>query len=219
MPMKDRKVREDEILEKLYMKTEEGKNTTVDSLHALEIGQVGETLSRLEEEGLVKVNNNDVSLTEKGRQRAMKIVRRHRLAEVLFHEVFDLEKEKLEGPACTFEHIISEELVDRICSFLGHPTHCPHGMPIPRGECCKTFIREIKPLVERLSDMPPGTMSTIHYIVPSSKRLLHKLTSLGLHPGAKIKLVQKSPAFVVEINGTIVAVDKAIADNVYVISQ
>lgn len=43
---------------------------------------------------------------------------------------------EVEKSACTFEHILSPEVTDRICTFLGHPTACPHGSPIPKGPCC-----------------------------------------------------------------------------------
>ena len=42
----------------------------------------------------------------------------------------------IEKNACTFEHILSPEVTDRICTFLGHPRTCPHGSPIPPGDCC-----------------------------------------------------------------------------------
>ena len=42
----------------------------------------------------------------------------------------------IEKNACTFEHILSPEVTDRICTFLGHPRTCPHGSPIPEGDCC-----------------------------------------------------------------------------------
>ena len=47
----------------------------------------------------------------------------------------------VETNACTFEHILSPEVTDRICTFLGHPKTCPHGSPIPPGECCQNAAR------------------------------------------------------------------------------
>src|SRR3954466_7109333 len=78
-----------------------------------------------------------VEFTEKGRQRAADVIRRHRLAERLFTETLHVEDEtEIEQQACKFEHILSPEATDRICAFLGHPRTCPHGSPIPAGECC-----------------------------------------------------------------------------------
>ena len=76
--------------------------------------------------------------TEKGRIRAENVIRRHRLAERLFIQTFQVsDEQEVEEQACKFEHILSAEATDRICTFLGHPLTCPHGSPIPRGECCR----------------------------------------------------------------------------------
>jgi putative ABC transport system ATP-binding protein len=78
-----------------------------------------------------------VELTPRGRQRAADIIRRHRLAERLFTDSLSLDSEtEIEQQACKFEHILSPEATDKICAFLGHPQTCPHGAPIPPGECC-----------------------------------------------------------------------------------
>jgi putative ABC transport system ATP-binding protein len=78
-----------------------------------------------------------VELTARGRERAGSIIRRHRLAERLFTDSLAMDSEsEIEQQACKFEHILSPEATDKICTFLGHPRTCPHGAPIPRGECC-----------------------------------------------------------------------------------
>lgn len=78
-----------------------------------------------------------VALTVRGRQRAADIIRRHRLAERLFTDSLAMDSEtEIEQQACKFEHILSSEATDKICAFLGHPRTCPHGNPIPPGDCC-----------------------------------------------------------------------------------
>jgi putative ABC transport system ATP-binding protein len=79
-----------------------------------------------------------VELTSRGRERAGNIIRRHRLAERLFTDSLAMDSEsEIEQQACKFEHILSPEATDKICTFLGHPKTCPHGAPIPPGECCR----------------------------------------------------------------------------------
>jgi len=79
-----------------------------------------------------------VELTPRGRLRAADIIRRHRLAERLFTDSLALDSEsEIEQQACKFEHILSTEATDKICSFLGHPRTCPHGAAIPPGPCCE----------------------------------------------------------------------------------
>jgi putative ABC transport system ATP-binding protein len=78
-----------------------------------------------------------VELTPRGRERAASIIRRHRLAERLFTDSLAMDSEsEIEQQACKFEHILSLEATDKICTFLGHPRTCPHGAPIPPGLCC-----------------------------------------------------------------------------------
>jgi putative ABC transport system ATP-binding protein len=78
-----------------------------------------------------------VELTARGRERAGSIIRRHRLAERLFTDSLAMDSEsEIEQQACKFEHILSLEATDKICTFLGHPRTCPHGAPIPPGTCC-----------------------------------------------------------------------------------
>ncbi len=79
-----------------------------------------------------------IEYTDRGQLRARNVVRRHRLAERLFVQTFRVDNEsEVEQQACKFEHILSPEATDSICTFLGHPAACPHGNVIPAGECCE----------------------------------------------------------------------------------
>jgi len=85
-----------------------------------------------------------VELTSRGRQRAADVIRRHRLAERLFTDSLAMDSEtEIEQQACKFEHILSPEATDKICTFLGHPRTCPHGAPIPPGACCGRTTAEL----------------------------------------------------------------------------
>src|SRR5262249_20573871 len=91
-----------------------------------------------------------VKLTSRGRQRAADIIRRHRLAERLFTDSLALESEsEIEQQACKFEHILSPEATEKICTFLRHPKTCPHGAPIPRGQCCGSNAQGAVPAAKR----------------------------------------------------------------------
>ena len=92
--------------------------------------------------GLVEHGKEVVDFTDRGRQRATDVIRRHRLAERLFTQTFHVKDEhEVEEQACKFEHILSPEATDSICTFLGHPETCPHGSPIPKGDCCIQQLR------------------------------------------------------------------------------
>lgn len=141
----DDEIRFDHLLEQIWICGEEGRPALKETLRVegpagqlplLPTEPVSRILSRLTDLQLVAPNGDAVSLTEQGRQRARNVVRRHRLAERLFKDTFRIDDAEAHTQACKFEHIISPELDERICSFLGHPKTCPHGNPIPPGTCC-----------------------------------------------------------------------------------
>ena len=101
--------------------------------------------------------------------------------------------------------------------FLGHPRVCPHNKPIPPGECCKRYKKEISPLVLPLTAAEIGTEAKIVYILPSLKLRLSKLTNLGVIPGNIIRLKQKSPAFVISVEESTIAIDSDVAGEIFVL--
>ena len=167
-------------------------------------------------DGLASVEGTEIHLTEKGHKFARGLIRRQRLAERLFTDVFEMPDDTVVNDACKMEHILSEELTESVCTFLGHPPSCPHGKPIPRGECCRKFKIEITPVVMRLSEFEVGAMGKITFIVPSDPYRISKLNSLGIAAGSVIKLVQKTPSFVFQIDETTVALDPEIAKEIFV---
>jgi DtxR family transcriptional regulator, Mn-dependent transcriptional regulator len=207
---------QDEILELVWTLREEGSSTRAQLLRRTEEDQPEKLIEELSSVGLLDATGDEVRLTKPGEERARVIIRRHRLAEVLLNNLFDLDNIQVESSACKFEHILTKTVTESVCTFLGHPPTCPHGRPIPRGECCDKIRTEIKPLVTRLSDAVLGEIVRIVFITPKSRKRLEKLSSLGIVPGSSIRLLQKNPSFVMEIGETTVAVDKEITDEIYV---
>lgn len=207
---------QDEILELVWTLREEGRATRFKLLQRTEEKQPERILEELLDLGLLEEAGDDVRLTRAGEDRARVIIRRHRLAEVLLNNLFDLDNSQVESTACKFEHVLSKTVTESVCTFLGHPPICPHGRPIPRGECCDRIRTEIKPLVTRLSDTVLSEEVRIMFITPKSRKRLEKLSSLGIVPGSRIRLLQKKPSFVLEIGETTIAVDKDITDEIYV---
>ena len=207
---------QDEILELLWTLREEGKATRAELLRSTAEDRPEALLEELHTSGHIVVSGEDVRLTTRGEERARGIIRRHRLAEVLLHNLFELDNLQLESSACQFEHILSEPVTESVCTFLGHPPVCPHGRPIPRGECCDRIRTEIRPLVTRLSDASLGVPVRIVFITPKSRKRLEKLSALGIVPGSRLRLLQRNPSFVIQIGQTTVAVDRDITDEIYV---
>jgi DtxR family Mn-dependent transcriptional regulator len=126
----------DEVLEQLWMARESSVHM---ESHHFTLAQQRRLLSVMTRIGLLQSADGKVDFTTEGHARARSVIRRHRLAERLFVDTLALrDNDAIESNACTFEHILSPEVTDRICTFLGHPGTCPHGSPIPPGECCDT---------------------------------------------------------------------------------
>jgi putative ABC transport system ATP-binding protein len=94
------------------------------------------TFLLMAQEELVRLEDSQLALTGRGEARAKLIIRRHRLAERLFHDTFGLAQDLLDDNACKIEHTLGAEVTEKLCVFLKHPKTCPHGSPIPRGDCC-----------------------------------------------------------------------------------
>jgi len=195
-----------------------------DELQALRetdrVDDVDGTLRQLAREGYIRLEGERASLTDRGRELAELQARRHRLAELLLSTVLEVGDERtVDHTACVMEHILSPSVTDSVCSFLGHPKFCPHGEPIPPGRCCRSFSNAIEPLVQPLVALAVGQQARIVYIVPKEPVRLVKLSTLGLVPGATIRLQQLRPAPVVHVGETTLALDHAIAAEIYVKKQ
>ena len=205
----------EEILELLRTMREKGPVRVEDFLQMTE-KEGTHLLGKMEHDAWISLKEGQMVFLEEGERRAKEVIRRHRLAERLLSEVFELEEKYMEPSACQFEHILSPQVLDSVCTFLGHPPICPHGKPIPRGPCCVKYKREMEPLVRPLSDLKLGERGRIVFITPRSRTLLDRLSSFGLIPGSGVRLAQKRPSFVLEIGETTLALDEDIAREVYV---
>ncbi len=132
----EEEVRFDHLLEEIFLCGERGTTAFVEKLAGVGPLEVNHLLARMSGLDLVQRNDSELELTGRGRRRACDLVRRRRLAERLFMDTFAIEDPEADTNACKFEHIISPELDEKICTFLGHPRTCPHGHPIPPGTCC-----------------------------------------------------------------------------------
>lgn len=209
----ERTKEKEEYLEILwYMK--ERNSTLLDELKTEVGGNFHpELIDELRKEGTVEAADDYVALTEKGKEYTRQLIRSHRLAERLVHDVLGVEYEK---GACEFEHIINIDLVDSICTLLGHPRECPHGMPIPEGECCRQQTQTVESSVVPITQIEVGDSAKIAYVYAKNDQQMHKLDNLLVRPGVLIKLHQRHPSFVIECENTVIAIDEQVAANIYV---
>lgn len=209
----------DEVLETIWTFEEKGRCTieNVKKEHEKACGYVvdDEILSELERSGLVTTNGTEIALTAAGKAQAAPILRRHRLAERLLVDVLGLSFEEMEESACEYEHTLAPGLTEAICTLLGHPRECPHGSPIPEGECCKRDENSVTAAVKSLDTLEMGDEIRISFIRKGDPILIGKLVSFGVSPGKKIKIRQKYPAYIIQIENTQIALEKDIAADIY----
>ncbi len=129
-----------------------------------------------------------VTLTGEGRRQALGILRRHRLSERLFADILGLPWDRVHDEAMRLEHALTPEAEARLASLLNYPKTCPHGGPIPAadGSLCV-------PVTRALDHVPAGARVRIQQIVEEEARLLRYLASLGLLPGAEVRVEDVAP--------------------------
>jgi len=206
----------EELLELIWTLREEGVSDLDQLLGTAQDIEARYILRLMIKDDLFQVEGNRMVLKELGEEKAREIIRRHRLTERLLSEIFEMSEEEVEEEACKLEHILSPGVTESVCTFLGHPPTCIHGKPIPRGECCTKFKKEMKPLVIPLEEMGLGEEGRIVFITPKSHQRLDRLSTLGIVPGSIIRMHQKNPSYVLQIGETSLALDRDIVKDIYV---
>ncbi len=154
---------------------------------------VSQTVGRMERDGLVVVSDDrSLELTDSGRQKAVDVMRKHRLAERLLSDVIGLDWAYVHEEACRWEHVMSEQVERRLVELLGHPTESPYGNPIPGlaqlgDQPAKEFEQGVIGLVRRLNEAGEpitGTVRRLAEPVQVDPELLQQLKNAGVLPGA-----------------------------------
>ncbi len=146
-------------------------------------------LARLQAQGWVTYERyRGATLTERGSAEALRLLRRHRLIETFLIEYLSYTWDEVHEEAEALEHAISDRFTERLAERLGHPTHDPHGDPIPtrRGGLPRT------PDVG-LDDQADGDQLTVARLRTQDAALLAHLDALRIRPGQVLTLVRRTP--------------------------
>jgi|SRR5688500_2222301 len=209
----------EEYLEAIHELEEEG-TTVIQARLAERLGHsapsVSEMIRRLKAEGYLDVKGRAVVLTTKGRKRAESVVRKHRLAERLLTDVIGLEWHKAHVEACRWEHVISDEVEDRLVELLGNPATCPHGNPIPGTS-------QRQPETKTLADSEPGDRVRLERVTEEVEIDTDSITYLGTHgfvPGTDARVKAKAPdgTLTLELDDGSIALGRALAEQLFVAS-
>ena len=185
---------------------------------------VSQTVARMERDGLVQVESDrHLLLTETGRQRAVSVMRKHRLAERLLNDIIGLEWEQVHVEACRWEHVMSEEVERRLVALLDHPTSCPHGNPIPGldelGEPAPAESGAVPLVTLDLAAARVGTVVVrrISEQLQSDVALMASLRRCGVQPGGALRVEgQRGGGVRLVLDGGDVELDQATASHVFV---
>jgi DtxR family transcriptional regulator, Mn-dependent transcriptional regulator len=174
-------------------------------------------LKRLDALGLVAyVPYQGAGLTHAGREVALEVIRHHRLLETYLAEALGVPWDQVHKEAEVLEHVLSEELEERISAHLGHPSVDPHGHPIPAADLTMPPTAQT-----RLWDTADGTAVAIEWVPDVEAEALRYMAGLGLRPGVTVEVVERGPVggpLFVRIGGApeVRALSKELAEDIWV---
>jgi DtxR family Mn-dependent transcriptional regulator len=175
----------------------------------------GEMLKRLEKEGLVeRGEHKEAILTPAGRERAERVVRRHRIIERLLTDFMGYTAAEAHAHADELGDTFTDDMIERMDEKLGHPERCPHGWPVDT-EFEQRENRELAPL----SELDEGASATIVRLAEHDGELLHWFYDQGLVPGTNIRVTSAQPAagqFTIRLNGDERAIGEKAAGGLFV---
>ena len=154
---------------------------------------VSQTVGRMERDGLVVVaEDRTLELTDEGRQKAIDVMRKHRLAERLLSDVIGLDWAFVHEEACRWEHVMSEQVERRLVELLNHPTESPYGNPIPGLDQLgdhesAVFAKGVVGLVRLMHESEQPVRGTVRRLAEPAQvdpELLTQLKDAGVVPGA-----------------------------------
>jgi DtxR family transcriptional regulator, Mn-dependent transcriptional regulator len=162
---------------------------------------VSQTVARMERDGLVRVEGDrQLALTESGRNQAVRVMRKHRLAECLLVSVIGLPWEEVHIEACRWEHVISDNVERRLVELLDYPVRCPHGNVIP-GLAELGVPDDATKRADAATNEPDIAMTAVAVLrgeqvmvsriseqVQSDADLMLRLKNIGIQPGREVTL-------------------------------
>jgi DtxR family Mn-dependent transcriptional regulator len=179
---------------------------------------VSQTVARMERDGLLRVEGDrQLALTADGREQAMRVMRKHRLAECLLVSVIGLPWEEVHIEACRWEHVISDSVERRLVELLDYPVRCPHGNVIPgltelgvpddasKRADAATAEPDIAMTAIAIPRAEQVMVSRISEQVQSDAALMLRLKNIGIQPGREVTLAASDDG--VRVTGAKTAID------------
>jgi DtxR family Mn-dependent transcriptional regulator len=205
----------EEILECMWIALEE-KGAAFLDVDRCGIPADDAAYGELTENALIEIRDGRLFFRPSGREEGRITIRRHRLAERLMMDVLNIRGETADNKACQFEHLLNEGVDTKICTMLNHPATCPHGKPIPPGDCCAEARRAGDLGVVPLTEFKAGDQGEIAYLQTEDNKKMQKLMAMGVLPGNRIQLQQAFPSYIFRVGFSEFAIDSAMAREIFV---
>jgi DtxR family transcriptional regulator, Mn-dependent transcriptional regulator len=186
---------------------------------------VSQTVARMERDGLLTVEGDrHLELTEEGDRLAVRVMRKHRLAERLLIDVIGLDWELVHAEACRWEHVMSETVERRLVELLGHPTESPYGTPIPGlAELGETddgtaFMTGVEPLdlVAKGSDQTRVLVRRIGEEMQKDEQVMAALRRVGALPDKVVTVAEGAEGVLIGSGGETAEIDHELASHLFV---
>ena len=171
---------------------------------------VSQTVARLERDGLMRVSGDrHLELTDEGMARATRVMRKHRLAERLLTDVIGLDWPHVHEEACRWEHVMSDQVEQRLVTLMSHPEYDPYGNPIPTADGALTGAGERGTALAHALGQEPieATLTRIGEPLQVDVELMAALQQAGVTPGAAIRVERGNDTFTIGADGGEHAVD------------
>jgi DtxR family Mn-dependent transcriptional regulator len=205
----------EDILEALWIDTVEGDEVGC-LMSSLGVTSETQEIKDLSAKAYIEIRDERLFLRKEGYAEARMTVRRHRLAERLTMDILGMTGKEGEELACEFEHLLRQGVDTKLCTMLNHPTKCPHGKPIPPGDCCLEARRAGETGIIPLTELKQGETAEIAYLAASDDKKMQKLMSMGVLPGTQMTLKQKFPSYIFKVGHSQFAVDDLLAREIHV---
>ncbi|MCB4756691.1 MAG: metal-dependent transcriptional regulator [Elusimicrobia bacterium] len=207
---------QEEALADLHECFEDGVRKRDQVLPILESKVKPGAIDLLEKKNLVSDRQGELFFTPEGEALARGVVRRKRLAERLLKDILNVDDESVDAVACQWEHTLSKEVTNSICTLLGHPSRSPFERPIPPGDCCQRNDQSAAAVIYSLDKLDRGERAKIVYLHLRDNPPLQRLLSMGLIPGSTVEILQRFPTYVVQCGESQMAFDEGIAAAIFV---